>query len=496
MTEKKRRKTPREYMIMAIEVMKKSIQEKRKDKSVPYVGAVLVMSDGTEDTAYRGELRDGDHAEYTLLDKKNRNKDLTGSWLFVTLEPCAPGARNAPKISCAERIVNARISDVWFGIEDPDPKVDHSGINFLLENSIKVHQFDTDLHKRIKKINKEFLKGAYIRKEKAKKEKSIPKDELNKKAEHTDIESLSKEALQLYIDKTGGKLKFNSSKFLQELKQLELLDTDNNNYIPTGNAILLFGKNPRLKFQQASVKAKVNYGNGEIDVQSFDDALVFIPDKVESWIKKVIPESFERSKFKREKIPFFPTEVIREAIINAIVHRDYSIDGAKVQLEITPDKIIVKSPGKPIPPVTIVKLQNFTATSFSRNKKLTFIFNKMDLMEETSVGMDTYRSLRDKYKLPIISFEEPNLIVAFPRIPDAVRDISSNKAIEKLNDEELAGYDFVKTRGEVSRKEYAEYFAISDKTALRHLTKMRFLDLIGDNGEKINSPKYRYAYNG
>ena len=117
------RKGPKEYMKLAVEVMKKSIPERKKKDPSPYVGAVLVFPDGTIETAYRGEFREGDHAEYTLLDKKNRHHDLTGCWLFATLEPCAPGARNATKVSCAERIVNARISDVWFGIEDKNPKV-------------------------------------------------------------------------------------------------------------------------------------------------------------------------------------------------------------------------------------------------------------------------------------------------------------------------------------------------------------------------------------
>ena len=61
---------------MAVEVMKKSIPERSKTDPSPFVGAVLVFPDGTVDTAYRGEFREGDHAEYTVLDKKNRDKDL------------------------------------------------------------------------------------------------------------------------------------------------------------------------------------------------------------------------------------------------------------------------------------------------------------------------------------------------------------------------------------------------------------------------------------
>ena len=80
-------------MEKAIAVMKQSINEPRADgKASPLVGVVLVKRDGTVDTAFRGELRHGDHAEYTLLERKHHNERLDGSVLFATLEPCAPGA--------------------------------------------------------------------------------------------------------------------------------------------------------------------------------------------------------------------------------------------------------------------------------------------------------------------------------------------------------------------------------------------------------------------
>jgi len=78
-------------MEKAVEVMKQSINEPREDdKASPLVGAVLVKPDGTVDTAFRGELRHGDHAEFTLLERKHGNDPLDGSVAFATLEPCAP----------------------------------------------------------------------------------------------------------------------------------------------------------------------------------------------------------------------------------------------------------------------------------------------------------------------------------------------------------------------------------------------------------------------
>ena len=82
------------FMQMSIDIMKGSVQESRDDGKVsPYVGAVLVKPDGSYVTAHRGELRDGDHAEYTLIERKCVGEKLDGGILFATLEPCAPGSR-------------------------------------------------------------------------------------------------------------------------------------------------------------------------------------------------------------------------------------------------------------------------------------------------------------------------------------------------------------------------------------------------------------------
>jgi ATP-dependent DNA helicase RecG len=484
-------------MRIAVEVMKKSIEERKNDKPSPYVGAVLVFPDGTYDTAYRGELREGDHAEYTLLDKKNRQKELSDCWLFATLEPCAPGARNAPKVSCSERIVNARISEVWFGIEDKNPTVDHGGINHMEEYGIKVHQFLPEFHKENEDANKEFMKWANIKNNEAKSIKGKPQDYLDKQASETNLSSLSTIALQKFITESKRNYNPDSEEFLQELKEMDLLkfDKGSNAYLPTGNAILLFGNNPRNKFPQTAIKAKVNYGDGETGTETFNDALVLVPDKVDNWLKKVLPASIDRSSFKAKQIPSFPIPVIREAIINAVAHRDYTKEGAKIQLDVYPDRIIVKSPGKPVLPITIEAIRDFTATSYSRNKKLSFIFNEMGYMEESALGMDTFKSLRDRYELPlpIIDYDGSNVVVTFPRIIDVVKEVLPNRGIETISDEELRGFEWIRTQGEIATKDYATYFGYTQRTASRHLGNLFAKKLIKTNGENIKSPKLRYS---
>ena len=78
----------REFMELSVEVMKSSIQEKRPDeKPSPFVGAVMVRKDLSVVTAYRGELREGDHAEFTLLERKCRTEKVEGIYFSPHWNP-------------------------------------------------------------------------------------------------------------------------------------------------------------------------------------------------------------------------------------------------------------------------------------------------------------------------------------------------------------------------------------------------------------------------
>jgi Predicted transcriptional regulator containing an HTH domain and an uncharacterized domain shared with the mammalian protein Schlafen len=474
----------RKYMEMAIEVMKKSVQEPRSDKICPKVGAVLVMPDGSFNTAYRGELRYGDHAEFTLLERKNRHNDLTGSILFSTLEPCAPGSRCEPKMACAERIVLARIKKVWIGLEDPDPTVDRKGIKYLLDNDVEVYMFDRDLQQIIEKENYDFLAQAKNRAESYERIRPVILTELEKVNNKADYFDLSEKALTFYRDKIKFDGKITEDSFVKKLYHKGLLDKKITKFVPTGLGLILFGNDPEDFYPQASLRGTVTYPNEQTEIKDFVGPLIFIPGAVENWWKKVMPLSIDRSSSYRKTLTDFPYEPIRETIINALVHRDYELKGATCHLRIDKHTITVRSPGEPVVPITLEQLQSFSAPTLSRNPQIFSLFAELGMVERRGLGMETYKSLPRKYNLPlpIYSFTKPFLELTFFRTIKDIPALTDEKIFNQLSDEEKIGVEYIFTLQQISKIEYSEHFNFNNRKSERHLKHLSEIGILSRKG--------------
>jgi ATP-dependent DNA helicase RecG len=267
---------------------------------------------------------------------------------------------------------------------------------------------------------------------------------------------------------------------------------DNKLFIPTGYGILLFGNNPRAKFKNAVLKAHVTYGNNKIEPKDFSDALVLIPDQIEEWLKKVLPLSKDTSEFKRQDVPDFPINVLREAIVNALVHRDYEIEGAKCEIKIDNDKIIVTSPGKPLPAISLEQLNTFEAPSLSRNPIITYAFSLMDYVEEKGFGMKTFKSLNKDFGLPIPKYamKEPFLTLTFPRTSEGVKSVVDVNAIQSLTNKELSYFEIFREQEFVTKSEFVEFTELADRTAQRLLKDWVDIGLIESVGAG-RSTRYR-----
>ncbi|HEY9285136.1 MAG TPA: ATP-binding protein [Pyrinomonadaceae bacterium] len=467
-------------MEQAVEVMRESVDEPRQDgQACPKVGAVLLMPDGSVQKACRGELRDGDHAEFTLMERKNRSQRLDGSVLFTTLEPCAPDARRPPKLGCAERIVLARIKEVWVGIEDPDPKVDRKGIKYLQDAGVEVHMFDRDLQEIIREVNERFLGQALERAalSEDKKPKEVVLSTLEQPAAEGAAGDFSRQALTSYRSAAKIKERVGSQAFDRRLAQQGLLRRSGDDFVPTGFGLLLFGNEPRTAMPQAGLLGTIHYADGTEELKDFDGPQVLVPEQALEWLRSKLPNPVERSEARRSETNRTLFTLAREGLVNALVHRDYDVQGAKCQLVVTQDKIVLKSPGAPVEPITLEQMQSFNAPMLSRNPVMHHVFAQMDLAEERGLGL---KSMRERavgagLPLPTYTWEEPYLVLTLYRSASGAARGMAPGVLEKLNKDERRGLEFLATRPSVTRKEYAEAMEFDDRKAQRHLK--RFVEL-------------------
>jgi len=381
-------------------------------------------------------------------------------------------------MSCAERIVAARIAEVWVGIEDPHPKVAGKGIAFLKRHGVTVHIFDRDLQELIKKENSVFLALAEQKAE----EERRPQEEIASQYEtptpNVSFSDLSKSALERYKSSLGFQEPIDSKIFLRRLLQHGLVEESHGGWVPTGFGTMLFGEHPRDSFAEAGLLGTIHYEDGREEIRDFDGPMVFVPELSIQWLKDKLPNPIDRSGVQRKEANEKFFELVREGIVNALVHRDYAISGAKCQLVVTRDVVIIKSPGRPIEPITIEQLQSFSAPMLSRNPRLHAVFAHLELAEERGLGLKSMqnRATEVGLTLPKYSWEPPYLVLTLYRSTEgALRNLDLLRVLSK---EEQIGWAFVSARLHTTQSEYAQHLGITARTAQRHLAHFVELGLL------------------
>ena len=153
--------------------------------------------------------------------------------------------------------------------------------------------------------------------------------------------------------------------------------------------LLLFGKQPQRRLPQSSIKTAVFKGeditDDIIDKKEIIGALPEVIDNTASLINIFLPRASTVKELKREEQILIPRRVIREALVNAVSHRDYSIINRQTTVYIFSNRIEITSPGKIANTLTLEKIK--VGNSAIRNHFLVKYLDNMRYIDGLGRGI-------------------------------------------------------------------------------------------------------------
>ena len=254
----------------------------------------------------------------------------------------------------------------------------------------------------------------------------------------------------------------------------------------TNAAIMLFGNDPQKYFINALVR-----------VGRFKDETTIIGDRrIEGNLFKQIEEAEEAIKnfinvryeitgeqLTRKNIWDYPLEAIREALLNAVIHRDYFKYNVQTQIKIFNDWIWFFNIGGLPEGITLEQLKT-THPSVARNPLIVHIFYLAGLIEEYGSGIGRIMDSLKEANLP-----EPEFKEEFAGFSLYMRkDYYTEERLKEmgLNDRQIKAAMYVKEKGKITNKEYQKLNGVIKKTASRDLGVLidkRILEKIGTTGK-------------
>lgn len=274
------------------------------------------------------------------------------------------------------------------------------------------------------------------------------------------LEDIDLKKVERYIREANatGRRKIEESP-VEVLEKLELVKDGK----ATWAAILTFGKEP----QRPLLQSAVHCGRFRLDKTLIIDDLMVetnLIDQVDEAMKFVTRHISVRYEFegkpRRKEVWEYPLEALREAVINAIVHRDYTAP-SNVQVEIYDDRIDIWNPGRLLPGITIDDLYKKAHKSVIRNKLIAQAFYDIGYIEKYGSGTIKIIDLCKQHGIPSPEFKE-----AFGGFSVVFRkDIYTEEYLEELglNERQVKAVMYVKEKGKITNREYREMTGLSDE---------------------------------
>ena len=179
------------------------------------------------------------------------------------------------------------------------------------------------------------------------------------------------------------------------LVNIEVAERAGNKLLFRNAGVLFFARNVRRFFPEAYITCLLARGTDKVhilDRKDFDGGTVADVEDAMRFIERNTRTAYRIEGLRRQNIPEYPMEAVREAITNAVMHRDWFFDGANVFVEVYTDRIQVISPGSLPKGLTLADLGQM---SIRRNPLIADLLHRIDFIEKAGTGI---RRIRDGAK--------------------------------------------------------------------------------------------------
>jgi len=267
--------------------------------------------------------------------------------------------------------------------------------------------------------------------------------------------------------------------------------------VPTHAGLLFFGSSPQEYMVQSDVACvlfRETVGASRYaDRRIITGTLRELIDGAEVFLSRYIAVGARVEGFKRIDIPEYSLEVLREAVINAVVHRDYSKRGESVRVFYYPDRVEVHSPGLLLPGITVEQMERGEVQSKLRNPILANLLKDLPgYMERLGSGIRFMLDETKRLGLPAPQFREMGeFVVTFQKAPAllAPQTQAPSHSSETLWGNDMApqpepaqqdqldrrerrlgeAVAYVQRHGFITNSIYRQVTGVSDRTAHRDL---------------------------
>ncbi len=282
--------------------------------------------------------------------------------------------------------------------------------------------------------------------------------------------------------------KIGISKQLSQKQILENLELFSKKDKFSNSGILFFAKNVQKHHEHASVRCLLFKGINKTLIfddklitgnltEQYEGALEFLKSKLE--LRYIIETAGPRV----EKYEI-PETVFKEAIINALVHRDYYEIGGKTHIEIYDNRVEITNPGGL---VNTIKENEFGQRSVSRNPKIFSFFQRLDLVEQVGSGITRMREKMKDENLPAPHFSIEGIFVV-----TLYRPIEFNKWIEswtdKISKNQIKILNAINNNTKITHVELSKKTKLGKTTINNNIQELKELELL----QRIGSERKGY----